>query len=186
MNCSGLVDRKRSRYCLVSQADNDMWLNIDKCFTMGMGLERHNILNSYNTPSAAGGAVAEWVRAGLATGWSWVRIPLRQPNFGSLVIPFTPLCQCLSEEALRAVGPFYLVSMSSSSSSLGSRCAPWLGEGLSMSSPNDPVFCCPLPYRVTPVFVQVVSPPLGWSPSTSFLVIILWSSSGEKFLCQGK
>ena len=45
---------------------------------------------------------------------------------------------------------------SSSSSSLGSRCVPWLGEGLSMSSPNDPVLCCPLPYRVAPVFVQVV------------------------------
>ena len=46
-----------------------------------------------------------------------------------------------------------------------------------MSSPNDPVLCCPLPYRVAPVFVQVVSPPLGWSPSTSFLVI--WSPSGD-------
>ena len=65
----------------------------------------------------------------------------------------------------------------SSSSSLGSRCVPWLGEGLSMSSPNDPVLCCPLPYRVAPVFVQVVSPPLGWSPLTSFLVI--WSPSGD-------
>ena len=64
-----------------------------------------------------------------------------------------------------------------SSSSLGSRCVPWLGEGLSMSSPNDPVLCCPLPYRVAPVFVQVVSPPLGWSPLTSFLVI--WSPSGD-------
>ncbi len=46
-----------------------------------------------------------------------------------------------------------------------------------MSSPNDPVLCCPLPYRVAPVFVQVVSPPLGWSPLSSFLVI--WSPSGE-------
>ena len=25
--------------------------------------------------------------------------------------PFTPLCQCLSEETPKAVGPFYLVSM---------------------------------------------------------------------------
>ena len=65
----------------------------------------------------------------------------------------------------------------SSSSSLGSRRVPWLGEGLSMSSPNDPVLCCPLPYRVAPVFVQVVSPPLGWSPLTYFLVI--WSPSGD-------
>ena len=30
-------------------------------------------------------------------------------------------------------------------SSLGSRCIPWLGEGLSMPSPNYPVLCCPLP-----------------------------------------
>ena len=59
------------------------------------------------------------------------------------------------------------------SSSLGSRCVPWLGKGLSMSSPNDPVLCCPLSYRVAPVFVQVVSPPLGWSPLSSFLVISL-------------
>ena len=59
------------------------------------------------------------------------------------------------------------------SSSLGSRCVPWLGEGFSMSSPYYPVLCCPLPYRVAPVSVQVVSPPLGWSPLSSFLVI--WS-----------
>ena len=67
----------------------------------------------------------------------------------------------------------------SSSSLGGSRCVPWLGEGLSMSSPNDPVLCCPLPYRVAPVFVQVVSPPLGWAPLSSFLVIKLWSPSGD-------
>ena len=64
-----------------------------------------------------------------------------------------------------------------SSSSLGSHCVLWLGEGLSMSSPDDPVLCGPLPYRVAPVFVQVVSPPPGWSPLTSFLVI--WSPSGD-------
>ena len=46
-----------------------------------------------------------------------------------------------------------------------------------MPSPNDPVLCCPLPYRVAPVFVQVVSLPLGWSPLSSFLVI--WSLSGD-------
>ena len=66
---------------------------------------------------------------------------------------------------------------SSSSSSLGSRSVPWLGEGLSVLSPNQPVLCCPLPYRVTPVFVQVVSLPLGWSPLLSFLVV--WSPSGD-------
>ena len=45
-----------------------------------------------------------------------------------------------------------------------------------MQNPHFPVLCCPLPYRVAPVFVQVVSPPLGWSPLSSFPVI--WSPSG--------
>ena len=31
--------------------------------------------------------------------------------FGTLTIPFTPLCQCLSDETVKAVGPFYLVPM---------------------------------------------------------------------------
>ena len=39
---------------------------------------------------------------GLATGWSWVRIPLRKLRFGTLAIPFTPLCHCLSEETLKS------------------------------------------------------------------------------------
>ena len=30
---------------------------------------------------------------------------------GSLASSFTPICQCLSEEKLKVVGPFYLVSM---------------------------------------------------------------------------
>ena len=64
---------------------------------------------------------------------------------------------------------------SSSSSSLGIRSVPWLGKGLSMPSPNYPVLCCPLPYRVAPVFVR--SPSLGCSPLSSFLVI--WSPSGD-------
>ena len=38
------------------------------------------------------------------------------------------------------------------------------------------VLCCPLPYRVAPVFVQVVSPPLDWSPLSYFPVI--WYPSG--------
>ena len=46
-----------------------------------------------------------------------------------------------------------------------------------MSSPNDPVLCSPMSYRVALVFVQVVSPSLGWSPLSSFLVI--WSPSGD-------
>ena len=46
-----------------------------------------------------------------------------------------------------------------------------------MPSTNYPVLSCPLSYRVAPVFVQVVSQPLGWSPLSSFLVI--WSPSGD-------
>ena len=34
------------------------------------------------------------------------------PIAATYSLPFTPLCQCLSEEALKAVGPFYLVAMS--------------------------------------------------------------------------
>ena len=32
-------------------------------------------------------------------------------EFGTLAIPLTLLCQCLSDETLKAAGPFYLVSM---------------------------------------------------------------------------
>ena len=46
-----------------------------------------------------------------------------------------------------------------------------------MLSPNYPVLCFSLPYRVAPVFVQVVSPSLGRSPLPSFLVI--WSPTGD-------
>ena len=51
------------------------------------------------------------------------------------------------------------------------------GRGISIPSPNYPVLCFPLPYRVAPVFVQVVSPPLGWSPLSYFLDI--WSQTGN-------
>ena len=57
----------------------------------------------------------EWVRA---LAWTDDRtVPAgfesRCGNFALelLAIPFTTLCQCLSEETLKAVGPFYLVSM---------------------------------------------------------------------------
>ena len=46
-----------------------------------------------------------------------------------------------------------------------------------MPSPSYTVLCCPLPYRVAPVFVQCVSPPLGLSPLSSFFVI--WSPIGD-------
>ena len=37
--------------------------------------------------------------------------PASQLRFGTLAIPFTPHRQCISEETLKAVGPFHLVSM---------------------------------------------------------------------------
>ena len=46
-----------------------------------------------------------------------------------------------------------------------------------MPSPGYPVLRCPLPDRVTPIFVQVVSPSLGWSPLPYFLVVS--SPSGD-------
>ena len=59
-----------------------------------------------------GGHGAEWVRA---LDWrpGGPGFESRCGNVASelLGIPFTPLCQCLSEETLQAVGPFYLVTM---------------------------------------------------------------------------
>ena len=57
----------------------------------------------------------EWVRALACTGDRTVLAGFEchcgKLRFGTFAIPFTPLCQCLSEETLKAVGPFYLVSM---------------------------------------------------------------------------
>ena len=68
-----------------------------------------------NVSSRMGGAVAEWVRA---LDWTDDRtVPVGfeshcgKLRFTTLANLFTPLCQCLSEETLKAVGPFYLVSM---------------------------------------------------------------------------
>ena len=47
--------------------------------------------------------MAEWVRA---LDWRPVG-PVFESRFGTLAIPFILLCQCLSEETLKAVGPFY-------------------------------------------------------------------------------
>ena len=59
--------------------------------------------------------MAEWVRALAWTGDRTVPAAFEshcgKRRFRTLAIPFTPLCQCLSEETLKAVGPFYLVSM---------------------------------------------------------------------------
>ncbi len=46
----------------------------------------------------------DWQSSGRGFESCWGRLE-------TLAISFTPLCQCLSEETLKAVGPFYLVSM---------------------------------------------------------------------------
>ena len=66
-------------------------------------------------PSSPGGTVAELVRAlawtGDRPGPAGFQSHCGKFRFGTLAIPLTPLCQCLLEETLKAVGPFYLVSM---------------------------------------------------------------------------
>ena len=57
-------------------------------------------------------AVAEWVRASTDDRTIDGSTPTAGDfEFGTLAIPLTLLCQCLSDETLKAVGPFYLVSM---------------------------------------------------------------------------
>ena len=59
-----------------------------------------------------GGTVAEWVRASTGDRTVDGSIPTAENFcFGTLAIPFTPFCQCPSEETVKAVGPFYLVFM---------------------------------------------------------------------------
>ena len=68
-----------------------------------------NLIVKKPTTNSARGVLNNYI--GLAPGWSWVRILLAPLFFGTLAIPFPPLCQCLSKEILKAVVPFYLVSM---------------------------------------------------------------------------
>ena len=57
--------------------------------------------------------MAEWVRAstGDRTFDGSSPTSVKSFLFGTLAIPFTPPCQCLSDERVKCVGPFYLVSM---------------------------------------------------------------------------
>ena len=52
--------------------------------------------------------MAEWVRE--STGDRTVDgsspTSVKKIRFGTFAIPFTPLCQCLSDETVKAVGPF--------------------------------------------------------------------------------
>ena len=65
----------------------------------------------------------------------------------------------------------------SSSSSLGSHSVPLQISACRLQVSLSCAVLCQIVWRVAPVFVQVVSPPLGWSPLSSFLVI--WSPSGD-------
>ena len=69
--------------------------------------------SSTSSRLSRGAGVAEWARA--LTGYRTVNgsspAAVKTFRFGTLAIPFTPPCQCLSDETLKAVGPFYLVSM---------------------------------------------------------------------------
>ena len=55
------------------------------------------------------GAVAQWLER--ATGNRVVAGSNPAEAVSKLAISFTPLCQCLLEETLKAVGRFYLVSI---------------------------------------------------------------------------
>ena len=59
----------------------------------------------YIHPTSGGGAVAVWVRA--STGDRTVDgsspTSVKTFLFGTLTIPFTPLCQCISDETVQAV-----------------------------------------------------------------------------------
>ena len=75
------------------------------------------------------------------------------------------MCSISYPEVFNCAGRLVMTS----SSSLGSRCVPWLGEDLSMSSPNYPLLCCPLPYRVAPVFARSSLHRLAGLPCRIFL-----------------
>ena len=73
-------------------------------FLTSVGLVLLNSLHSVERGSVV--RARDWRPRG-----SWIRILLAELRFGTLPIPFTPLRQCLSGEAPKAIGPFYLVSM---------------------------------------------------------------------------
>ena len=76
-----------------------------------MKLSRNRRLANFTKSPGGGGAVAEWVRASTGDRTIDGSTPTAGDfEFGTLAIPLTLLCQCLSDETLKAVGPFYLVS----------------------------------------------------------------------------
>ena len=69
------------------------------------------IISCYLTVPLTGARWLSGYTAGLATDGSWVRILPAALRFVTLAIPFTSLCQRISEGTLNAVGPFYLASV---------------------------------------------------------------------------
>ena len=57
------------------------------------------------------GAVAQWLERATDNRVIAGSNPIEAFWKLQMAISFTPLCQCLSEETVKAVGPFYLVSM---------------------------------------------------------------------------
>ena len=65
-----------------------------------------------------------------------------------------------------------IIQIMIASSSLGSRSVlAAVGRSPQHAVSKLACICCHLPDRVAPVLVQFVSPPLGWSPLSSFLFI---------------
>ena len=105
--------------CLADQASTPRWrTRRRRWFSISLGAATRRYCHKHFCPinmdrnsQTNGGAVAEWVRG--------VRITLRHLiRFGTLAIPFTPLCQCISEGTLKCIGPFYLVFKRSRQSAL--------------------------------------------------------------------
>ena len=96
----------------------------------------------------------------------------------SLVTTFTNLSTFISAAIILPFGFFISIQDSCPYNHHHHHWAAVVSRGWTKASCRLPVLCCPLPDRVAPVFVQVVSPPLGWSPLSSFLVI--WSPIGTR------
>ena len=90
--------------------------------------------------------MAEWVRASTGDRTVDGSSPISVNTFrlGTLAIPSTPLCQYLSDETVKAVGPFYLVSMLG----IGVRANIHLGGQTEFCPNGEPQIVCSRPDSV--------------------------------------